>query len=532
MTTKIEELFTKEQWGALCEEDPSLRVFEAASQWQDGFSVANTYFASNPLAEAVRPGIDEKGQPSSWRDLQKKCWELYRSFGPVNASINSKADYVAGKGFGAYSDNIDINLFLKDLFYSYRNKLYSTINGWAIRMQAEGELFLLFVFDENGKATIRILEPSRIGSGNSNDGLLVDPDDVTQTLFYEYNGSESELIPDMRIALDPKLLEKTKEMPGFNAEKTKKSKGGRKFKGLGGYRRFVLHWKNLTGIPEYKRDISVLSTVLEAINLYWNAIKWQLDHKKAQCAYTNVLTFSETPAGKVAWQVWNKMSEEDRAKTGLTKQFTPGSTLVLMPGLTYDVKAPQLTKLEGENSDILNIAGAGARTPQDLWQGQSSGATYASLRSSRSPLELEVENLQYKLGNFFKYEVLRVCFHVASVLGNFPVFFDKEEVVAVREGEPQFKTIKTEPIELVRLTFPDVSFEEKIEGKVNAYLGSQHLGLASIGMSDEKIAEEMGIDDLSRQRRLRMLEKKQFGETLVVPQNQGGVIDPVSQRQG
>lgn len=515
MAINIDELFTPEQWSKLCEQDPSLRIFEAASQWQKGFSVANTYFATSPLAEATSSGSEGKSATSQWRTLQQKCWELYRSFGPVNASINSKADYTAGKNFGVYSDNLDINLYLKDFFYSYRNRLYYTCPGWVIRMLAESELFLLLAFDEVGKATVRVLEPSRIGNGSVNDGLLVDPDDATQTLFYDYYGSDNELIPDVRIALNPELLAKAKKLDGFDTKKTEKSRApGAKFKKIGGYRRFVIHWKNLTGIPEYKRDISVLSTVLEAVNLYWNAIKWQLDHKKAQCAYTNVLRFEDSPTGKIAWQLWNKMTDEEKENTGLTKQLTPGSTLVLMPGLAYDVKAPQLTKLSGENEDLLNIAGAGARTPQDLWQGQSAGATHASLKSSRSPLEMEIENLQNKLGNFFRYEVLRVCFHVYSMLTGFPPLFDKEEVESISGGTPKFRKIQVEPVELIRVTSPNVTFDEGIEKKVNAFLGSQHNGLSNIGVSSERIAEELGVDDLSRQRREKLLEEKEYGEVV------------------
>lgn len=514
MSINPKDIYGEAAWNKMCDEDPTLRVFEAASQWQKGYDVAQTYLnTSSPLADFKGIYSDSKRQPLQWRLIQEKCWELYRTFGPVNASIGSKADYAASKGFGAYSDNLDIDLFLKDLIYSFRNRLYYTVPGWMIRMQGEGELFLLLAFSEEGKVTVRVVEPSRIGSGETDDGLFTDPDDATQTLFYSYNtASGSEIIPDIRIAFEPELAKKA----SVNLKLTEKSKGGSKFKELGGYRRFILHWKNLTGIPEYKRDISVLSTVLESVNLYWNAIKWQLDHKKAQCAYTNVLTFEDSPTGRIAWQIWKKMTDAEKAASGLTAQLTPGSTIVLMPGLTYDVKAPQLTKLSGENQDLLNIAGAGARTPQDLWQGDSAGATHSSLRSSRSPLEMEIENLQYKLGNFFLYEFLRACFHVAAKLKKLPALFDKEHVESVNDGKPKFKTLQVEPIELVQMEFPTITFENDIERKANAYLGSQHTGLSSIGVSDDKIARTLGIDDLSRQKRTQMLERKVYGEPKVV----------------
>ncbi|MBI5234463.1 MAG: hypothetical protein HY880_08925, partial [Deltaproteobacteria bacterium] len=299
---------------------------------------------------------------------------------------------------------------------------------------------------------------------------------------------------------------------GYSVEKTKKSKGpGNKFKSVGGVRRFILHWKNMTGIPEYKRDISVISTVLEAVHLYWNAIKWQLDHKKAQCAYTNVVGFEDSPQGRIAYSLWKSLTDDERKTTGLTGTLTPGSTVFLLPGMNFEVKAPQLAKLEGENQDLMNVAGSGMKSPQDLFQGQASGSTYASLRASRSPLEVEIKNTQNKTQNFLLYEFLRACFFVPGQIGKFAIKFKKDDIVGFVNGMPVFEQIDVEPIELIEITFPEISFEEKLEGKAGAYLGSKHAGLRVLGISDKKIAEKMGVGDLARQRALRALEEKAYG---------------------
>lgn len=514
------EVFTKNQWDKLISMDPTFGQFRGASPWQGTFENAKVYIADNPLAEIIGAATkDGKGKSQNWRKLQEKCWELYRTFGPVSAAVNSKSDYVTGHGFSVYSPNLDIRAELQDIFYSYRNRLYAAINGWVVRMFAEGELFILLAFDEEGKVTVRVLEPSRIGRGTANDGLTVNPEDVLQTLFYEhyYNSGSSELIPDISLAFNPELIRIAEKESGYSEKKFERSKGaGGKFKALGGFRRFVLHWKNLTGVHEYRRDLSVISTVLEAVHLYWNAIKWQLDHKKAQCAYTNVVGFSDSPQGRIAYGLWKGLTTEEKAKVGLTGNMTPGSTIFLLPGMSFDVKAPQLTKLEGENQDLLNVAGAGMKSPQDLFQGQSSGSTFASLKASRSPLEMEIRNTQYKLKNFLLYEFMRLCFFVRSNIGKFPDTFKKDEVADFREGKPEFKTIDVEPIELIELTFPEISFDEKIEGKANAYLGSKHLGLRAIGVSDERIAEQMGIGDLVRQKALQALEERKYGKLKVV----------------
>lgn len=525
----IKKIFSEERWNQLCIEDPSYKIFETSSSWQENFSTAKVYVNddSNPLADVKITASEEKGKSPIWRNLQSKCWEQYRSFGPISALINSKADYVTGKSFDIYSDHLKIDPFLRDLIYSYRNRLYQNITGWVIRMIGEGELFLLLAFNDDGKATVRVLEPSRIGKG-SYDGLIADPDDITNSLLYEYYNSKSasELIPDIRIAFNPTLLKVAQGSSRFDAKKIQNSKGNNKFRSIGGFRRFIVHWKNLTGIPEYKRDVSALSTTLESINLFWSLLKVQIDTKKSQCKYVNVISFEDTPQGRIAYGLWCKLTDDEKKASGITAGYTPGSTLVLMPGMKMDIKSPQLSRLSGENQDILNIAGAGARSPQDLFQGNIGDATYSSLRISRSPLQMEIETLQHKLKNFIKYEFLRSVFYVASKVGDFPAYFYKDIITNVKDGEGEIETVKVEPCELVNVTFPHIVFDEKFEGKVNAYLGSKHAGLSSIGISDSKIAEEMGIDDLGRQKRNQILERKIFGEPKLPPDAQFSTPSP------
>ncbi len=514
MGVLAKEIYSSKEWESLLKKDPSYEILQSAN-WQDPTTFASTHHDTDFLGLALS-NDGTKQKELGWRNIQSLCWQKYRTFGPINASVNSKSDYVTGDGFSVYSDNLDINRFLVDLIYSRRNRLYQSINGWMVRMQAEGELFTLISFDEKGSATIRVLEPSRVGLGDNDDGLIVHPDDSTQTLFYSYRyrDDKNELIPDVNILFDPDLIEAAKSNRKFQEDKTLRSRNSNPaFKKIKGYSRFILHWKNLTGIHEYRRDTSHLRTVLEAINLYWTAIKWELDHKKAQTAYTVEVSFDESPSGRVAWQIWKKMSDADKAKTGLTKALTPGSRIFTMPGMSIKVHAPQLTKLSGENQDLLNIAGAGARTPQDLWQGQSSGASFSSLKMTRPPLIQEIKNMGFKLMGFLKYEFLRTCFYGKSVIGgDFPMEFKKTEVEEFTDGVPKFKDIDVEPIELVSVTFPVISLENAPEKKANSLLGSKHAGLRSLGISDDHIAKQMGIADLARQKNESALEEKVFGK--------------------
>lgn len=522
----IRDLFTKKEWDSLKATDPAIDLMATVS-WQDP---DNFTTLSTTVSELVNlfPESEDDSKPSdlNWRDLQKLSWTKYRTFGPLNASVNSKADYVASAGFSVYSDVYEIDLFLKDLFYSYRNRLYARTVGWMIRMLGEGELFILLVVDEEGNITARNLEPSKVGSSSDDFGLLTDPDDVSQALFYKYKTKNGfEFIPDTRFIIEPDYMtERTKALKDkFDRTKISElTRGNAKYKKIGGYRRFILHWKNLTGIYEYKRDTSSLSTVIEWINLYIKALRWGLDHKKALSAYTWSIQFDDTPAGKVAWHVWNKMSDIDKEKTNLMKPLSPGSRAFLMPGMKLGVYNPQIPSLSGNNQDLLNLSGAGARTPQDLWQGQTEGSTYASIRSTRPPLVAEIENLQSKLENFLKYEFLRACFNAKLAMGarliapggkkhKLPDIYTDQWIYEIKNGKPKIKKIPVELCEAVKFTWPTVKLDEKPQEQANASLGSKHAGLRSIGVSSATIAKKFGIDDLSRERRKKALEDEEYG---------------------
>ncbi|MCK5236464.1 MAG: hypothetical protein KAR06_05695, partial [Deltaproteobacteria bacterium] len=339
------------------------------------------------------------------------------------------------------------------------------------------------------------------------------PDDATETLFYIYK--DKELIPDINIAFNPEeLLKIAKAMDSFDAAKTKSSLGkGAKFKKIGGYRRFILHWKNLTGIHEYKRDTSSLYAILEALNMYWNAIKWQLDHKKAQAAYALEFSFDDTGTGKLAWLLYKKMTDAEKKTAGFTGALTPGSRIMTPPGVTLSIKNPQLQKMDGENRDLLNLAGAGASSPTDMFQGDSRNTSHAAIKSTRAPLELDIENMQYKTTWFVKYELLRPCFYVASQLGGFPEFF-KKQFVRRTPGKDTWDTatefVDVEPIELVGVSTPVVKFESDPHEKASAFLGNNHLGLKSIGISNDRIAKTLGIKDLTRERDKKFIEQQKY----------------------
>lgn len=50
-----------------------------------------------------------------------------------------------------------------------------------------------------------------------------------------------------------------------------------------------------------------------------------------------VIQFHDNPTGRVAWNVWNKMTLEQKEATGLFN-IVPDSTVVMMPGMSLHIK--------------------------------------------------------------------------------------------------------------------------------------------------------------------------------------------------
>lgn len=526
---ELKDFFTNKEWESLKKEEPMLDMMASAT-WQDPANFATVSTTASILTDYFPQSAEgEKPGDINRYNLQKLCWQKYKTFGPLNAAIDSKAGYIAGNGFSIYSDILEVNEFLKDLISSLRNKIYARAKGWAIRMMAETELFLLLAIDEEGTATTRVLEPDRIGDMNDS-GLITDPDDVTQTLFYKHKPPTGELewIPDARFVVEPEYMIERQKALKDDFDKSKISaltagKGGR-FSKIGGYRRFVLHWKNLTGVLEYTRDTSALSTTLEWINLYIMAKRWRLDHLKSLSAYTISVKFTDTPAGKVAWNIWSKMTPEQKDKTGLTKPLTPGSKVFLMPGIDLEIKNPQLGTMSGADQDLLNLAGAGLKTPQDMFQGQSGDSSYAAIKSSRPPLVADIEELQTGFENFLRYEFLRTCFAAKVALGGkilgagkskyklLESYKQKDAFSKVDRGKADSTEIEVEPCLVVNFTWPTVKLVDDAAGIGGLMFGSKHTGLRGAGVSEETLAKKAGVDGLSRERRRKQVEIEEYGE--------------------
>lgn len=455
------------------------------------------------------------------------CWEKYWYSSHVRMGMDTLVDWTCGAGFEVFSDNYEINEFLFDLFYSRRNKLWDGVCEWMLNMVVGGELFLLIILDEKGDIRVRVLEDASIVGGPDGTGVIVDPDDPTQNLFYfiKYGTNYltrrikdiaiDEIIPDVNILYNPALLKQAEGIMGFDLAKTEKSKAPvakRKFIDFGGYYRFILPWKNLQGVKNLVRSTSPLGSIMEALNMYYDGIKWLLDYVKACTSYTNIMQFADTPAGAIAAATWKKATKAEKDATGLTKVKHPGATLFMLPGMSYKTEAPQLPTMSGNLKDLINMVSAGIGIPVDISQGDTAQSTFSSVKMTRNPLVIKTENLQAKKANFMKYEFCRLACHIKAVMSSsFHYQYTIEEVVDFVEGKPVFKKVKRDAYRLVKVALPDISLYDD-PNKANLWFGSKHAGAyGHLGLSQEDVAKKFSIDDLDRQRRKAALEQRRYG---------------------
>lgn len=53
-----------------------------------------------------------------------------------------------------------------------------------------------------------------------------------------------------------------------------------------------------------------------------------------------VVQFNDTFPGRVAWGIWQHLSDKTRNETNLTKALKPGSVLFIPPGMTLGIIKP------------------------------------------------------------------------------------------------------------------------------------------------------------------------------------------------
>jgi hypothetical protein len=450
--------------------------------------------------------------------LQKTCWDKFNKNPFVGTAIRGQVGRLTGYGFEITSEIPEIQEVLNEIEYDPRNRLYSSWTKYVGRAFIEGELFLMLTVHEDGFIEVDFLDPSVI-KGGADDGIIYHPSKTTLPLYYFVSKDikttmGAVLVPSIYLAYYPDLIKVAKNMKEFSEEQTKEAKSSRnKFNALKGYQRFIVSWDRSFVT---RRNVSYLRTVLEWLNHYENLKKYEIDHKKSAGAYLWVATMEDPKA----FRGWLALSDEDRRKTGIMAKKSPGSTLVLPPGMKIEAINPKLPSISETDTDILHMVTGGLNEPEDVSTGQSKG-TFASVKASRGPMSDRVSDEIAYFERFLKFDFYRAIFFLKNKIVGFPETFSIKQAVDFKKQKPVFKDVKVKPEFLVDIAFP-VSEVNDAETRARAYLGVKHGSVYDVlGIPNNEIAKKLGFGNYRKLRLAQATEEERFPE-LLPPVDAGG----------
>jgi hypothetical protein len=500
--------------------DDELSVISFAMPWQQGAEDSTTDSGTkDPDGFNV---VSQLGDLGDRETLQQTCWNKFNTNPHVGTAVRGQVGRLTGLGFEITSEIQEIQEAIEETEFDPRNRLYSFWSKYVGRAIIEGELFLCLTVHQDGFVEVDFLDPSNI-SGGSDDGIIYHPNKATLPLFYYVTPPDSRnnanqrgamLVPSIYIAYYPELIKVAESVSGFNRTLLKDSEGGAKYAKLGKFKRFIVAWDRSFVT---RRNISYLRTILEWLNQYETLKKYEIDHKKSAGAYLWVVTMEDPKA----FRTWLSLTDDERRKTGLMAKKTPGSTLILPPGMTMVAQNPKLPTISEGDTDILHMVTSGLNEPEDVSTGQSKG-TFASVKASRGPMSDRTSDEIAYFERFLRYDFYRAVFFLKTKMGKFPEDFSIKEAIDYNDNqEPIFKKLKKKPEKLIDISFP-VSEVIDAEARAKAYLGVKHGSLYdTLGIPNNEIAKKLGFGNYRRLRLSRETEVKRYPE-LAPPVDSGG----------
>lgn len=433
--------------------------------------------------------------------LQIECWDKFHKNPQVNTSVRGMTGRLTGLDFGIFCDIWEIQEAIEEIELDPRNRLYNYMPKYVGRTLVEGELFVIFTLHPDGFVEIDFLDPARLSDkGDDNSGIIFHPDKPSMPLIYsvgDATGNEISQIPSIFIARYPDLLDEAAKHKDFKEKMQGKNRSRKAiYKKFHRFNRFVVAWDRgyIT-----KRAVSYLRTTLEWLNHYENLKKYEIDHKKSAGAY--VWKFKiENPRD---FKVWLALSDVDKRKTGIMAKKTPGSSIVLPPGMDLSVENPRLPPIRDEDTDILGMVASGLNEPEDIMTGKA-GGTFASVKETRGPMSDRVSDEVAYFSRFLRHDFWGSIFFLKSAIGKFPETFKIKKAIGWKKGkkdpetdeapnEPVFKNIRRRPELLLEINFP-TSEVIQLEERARGLLGVKHGPVSeTLGIPMEDVSKKLGM---------------------------------------
>jgi len=490
-----------------------LQTIQFSMPWQYGTDETNEKDADG-FSQSI--GIDKEDSSLSRKVLQEECFRRFHKNPHINTSVRGLVGRLTGLGFETTSEIFDIQQAIEEIELDPRNRLYNFWPKYVGRATIEGELFLILTCHSDGFIEIDFLDPGAISSGGDNDtGILFHPNKTVMPLFYIVDADKRQTlsdinkkrqIPSIFIARYPELLKTASENKNFDAKMQTNSKSRKKiFNKFKGFNQFVVSFDK--GFVT-RRAISYLRTTLEWINHYENLKKYEIDHKKSSGAYLWIFKCEDAKAFKT----WLSLSKEDKRKTGIMAKKTPGGSLFLPPGISVEVKNPNLTSIREQDTDILQMVASGLNESDDVLTGSNKG-TYASVKASRGPMSDRTSDEVAYFDRWLKYDFWSAVFFLKSEVSSFPKFFsDRQAVGFDKKKEPIFRNVKRRAEQLIDISYP-VSETIDFEGRARGLLGVKHGPVTEqAGIANSEVAKRLGFGGYGRLRLKKATEDEKYPE--------------------
>lgn len=467
----------------------------------------------DPDGFRIQASADKDDPPLTRQVLQEYCWLKFNQNPQVNTSVRGTVGRITGLGFEATSDIPDIQDAIDETELDPRNKMWDTWRQYVGRSIIEGELFLTLTCHNDGFVEVDFTDPAVI-EGENDHGIIYHPRKAQMPLFYcisDSNGHK-EQIPSINIARYPELIKIAEKDPHFKEgqQGNSRDRRKRKFKQFGGYYRFIIHWNK--GFVT-KRNISHLRTVMEWLSHWEDLKKYEIDFKKSAGAYVWTVEFQDMKS----WTQWLKLSDADRAKTGIAAKKTPGGTMVLGPNMKLHAENPQLTKISDQDTDIFQMVTSGLNEPEDVTTGKSS-SPFASVAASRGPMSDRISDEVAYFGRWYRFDFWGSVFFLKSKISDFPDHFNVREAIGFEkrkenseeDPEPIFRKVKRKPERLIEISFPTSEVND-YEGTAKGLLGVKHGSIdMSLGIPKQVIAGKMGFGNYNKLRLMHATEEDRY----------------------
>jgi len=485
--------------------DEVLARISFSMPWQ---SLAEGYTGKDEDGFPLEVAGEKEDTAAARKRLQQVCFQKAHQNPHINTAVRGLSGRITGMGFGITSGIPEIQQAIDEIYYDPRNRLYYFLYKYYIRHLIEGELFLCLTCHKDGFIEVDFVDPAVIQSKSGDaSGVIVHPRKPTMPLMYNvrYNSNNVQQIPSIYCAYYPELLALAAEDEMYDPKAQGKSRSrARIFSKFKGYNKFMVVLEK--GFVT-KRAISYLRTTLEWINHYENLKKYEIDHKKSSGAYLWLFKITEPKSFKL----WLSLSDEDRRKTGIMAKKTPGSSLVLPPGMDVECKNPVLASIKDQDTDILEMVGSGLNEPEDVLSSKSR-SPYASIRASRGPMSDRVSDEVVLFDRWFKFDFWAGIFYIKSVVTGFPKFFRVNQATHFEKKKPQFKKVNKKPEHLINISYP-ISEVVDLEGRAKGLLGVKHGPLAEqLGVPNADIAAKLGIGDYRSARLRKATEDEEYPE--------------------